>query len=132
MHKKIKPSVLPDRGRKFTRYHLWFATSSRNMASGRQTTALAVPGEPVFLYSCFKKATPGGISADFPAASHQPAALWRKTIAYLFPSLRWKYGSKFHKFCQGIYTSISSALFRVVSVILAPPMILANSRFRPS
>ena len=33
----------------------------------------------------FKKATPGGISARFPTALHQPAALWRKMERLLVP-----------------------------------------------
>jgi hypothetical protein len=40
---------------------------------------------PSFPTECFRKATPGGISADFPTALHQPAALWRKRDRLLIP-----------------------------------------------
>ena len=61
------------------RLHLTMQTSRR------PTTPLAVSGDPVFLYCYFQKATPGGISAVFPTALHQPAALWRKTERLLHP-----------------------------------------------
>ena len=52
-----------------------------------QLTPLAVSGDPVLPYraSRFGQATPGGISACFPAASHQPAALWREKERLLLP-----------------------------------------------
>ena len=49
------------------------------------TTPLAVSGDPVLPYCYFGKATPGGISVIFPAASHQPAVLCEKTNYLLIP-----------------------------------------------
>ena len=49
---------------------------------------------------------------------------------YFIPSMRWQYPNKKILFCQAF--SISSALFNVVSVILAPPIIRASSLFLPS
>jgi hypothetical protein len=37
----------------------------------------------------FKKAAPGGISAIFFTALHQPAALCEESYAYFFPSMRY-------------------------------------------
>ena len=105
--------------------------------SQRPTTLSAVSGGPVFPYCFFRKATPGGISAFFPAALHQPAALWGKRRRLLLPfTVLQKNLSKNYGICQDYSSfyrrSISSALFKVVSVILVPPMILASSFFRPS
>ncbi len=61
--------------------HLTMQTSQRLI------TPFAVSGEPVFSYCNFRKAPPGGIWASLPTASHPPAALWRKSNAYFFPSL---------------------------------------------
>ena len=41
--------------------------------------------KPSFSTALFKKATPGGISAGFPTALHQPAALWRERERLLHP-----------------------------------------------
>ena len=86
--KNKKSSALTDRGRKLrgtTSVYLYFTVE----ASQRLTTLFAVSGEPVLPYCYFKKATPGGISADFPTALHQPAALCGKiTEPYLVSSSR--------------------------------------------
>ena len=52
----------------------------------------------------FRQATPGGISAGFPTALHQPAALWRKRDRLLLPihvfyEVR-RYPNKKFCFCQ--------------------------------
>ncbi len=73
----------------------------------------------------------------FLAALHQPAALWQEIEHILIPITvllsGYGYGNKKVPFCQANYTlSISSALLRVVSVMFAPPMMRASSRFLPS
>jgi hypothetical protein len=58
------------------------------MSSQCQTTPFAISGDPVLPYYAFKKAAPGGISAGFFAALHQPAALCEEVYAYFIPSMR--------------------------------------------
>ena len=132
--------------------------SLTTLPSGRLTTALAVSGEPVFPYCYFRQAAPGGIWVRRTAALHQPAVLCRTVRTYFFPSVRYFYeADSILTKCQvfvkhkreSIFSentvrtfrncivpqftrSISSALLRVVSVILVPPIIRASSCFRPS
>ena len=91
-----------DRGRKL-RGTTSGSPSPHSESLTASNNACAISGGPVFPYCYFRKATPGGISAVFPTALHQPAVLWRKAFAYFFPSLcYWGYPSKNKTICQEI------------------------------
>lgn len=68
-------------------------------------------------------------------SSHQCVLIWygmypSKYLAFCQAFLKKRNSN--HSFYFMEYVSISSALFNVVSVIFAPPIIRANSRFLPS
>ena len=84
----------------------------------------------------FREATPGGIWASgnplprtkrqLSENSSEPTVSHQRVNGVIL--------AKKHRFVKKIFQlcSISSALFRVVSVIFVPPMIRASSRFLPS
>lgn len=122
-----------DRGRKIRGTTSCSAQASQPMLSQRQLTLLAISGEPVFPY--FIQASRSGRYLGTLSYRLTPTGGSLKKNTMLTSShlrVYRVYANKFHTLCQVYFCSISSALFKVVSVILAPPIILASSFFLPS
>ena len=126
-----------DRGRKIRGTTSNSAFSHKNTLTASDNAFRCIGRNPSSPTAIFRKATPGCIWARFPAALHHPAALWRERKCLLIPITVFLKAevilTKIAKKVKNNYVrSISSALFRVVSVMTVPPMILASSRFLPS
>ena len=74
----------------------------RNYPHGVQQRLSLFRATPSFPTAVFRKATPGGISARFPTALHQPAVLWRERERLLLPfTVLFHNPNKRTVFCQG-------------------------------
>lgn len=78
-----RPRPGGDRGRKHSRYHLWFAVFSRTRPHGVPTHSRAVTGAPgarLLGVPSVRAPAPRGICRPPPSPFHQPGALFAKDI----------------------------------------------------
>ena len=127
---KNAPCPFRTEGVENTRYHLWFAIASQQQPHSVQqrfSLSRANPFSPTVISGRPLREV-FGYRSLLPCTKRQLSESDSNT--YFIPSTRWQYPNKEIPVCQAF--SISSALFNVISVIFAPPIIRASSRFLPS
>ena len=112
-HKKRPLSCVRTEGAENARYHLWCNEASRLHSQAVQQRLSRYRANPSCPTCSFRQTTPGGISVCFPAASHRPAALWRKGEHLLHPIhvfLYWRYPNKSSPVCQVFFNDATGIL----------------------
>lgn len=100
--------LLRTEGERISRYHLWFAVSSRSRPHGVPTHPCAVTGAPgtrlLRAGTSVRASTPRCIRRPPPAPFHQPGALLRETLTGTGPLHHCReYSSRQRRDCQHSY-----------------------------